>query len=156
MRLLINKTTITESYFLMKKQNPANDSLKTKIIPGLMSEYRVVSLPYWAWYWLEDFMVQNKISYEGIYSTFGDNKDLNTTLQEVAELHQEHAMREVYNLANQNEPDKNICLTKIYAPKKKQITNLPKIYKLFGFMACATTLEAVWERRHYRNSSRIK
>jgi len=139
----------------MKINGPVNDNLTTKIIPGLLNDYRIVSLPYWAWYWLEDFMVQNRISYQGIYETFGKNKDLNTTLHDIAELHHERAMRSVYNLANDNETNKTICLKHLYQKTKKPITNLPRIYKLFGFMACATTLEAVWERRHYEYSNKV-
>ena len=139
----------------MKNKPPVNDNLTTKIIPGLLNDYRIVSLPYWAWYWLEDFMMKNRISYQGIYETFGNGQDLNQTLHNIAELHHEHAMREVYNLCNDNEPDENVCITQIYKKKTEPQLNLPKIYKLFGFMPCATTLEAVWERRHYEESNRI-
>lgn len=101
-------------------------------------------------------MQQHKISYQGIYDTFGQNRDLNITLREIAELHHEYAMRELYNLANDNEADSAEALKKIYVKKKKQVSNLPRIYKLFGFMPCATTLEAVWERRHYEDSNCVK
>ncbi len=140
---------------MMKK--PINDNPTTRIIPGLSSAYQIVSLPYWAWYWLEDFMQQNRISYQGIYDTFGQGGDVNHTLQQIAELHHEYAMREVYNLANDNELEDNDIIThlKIGKTGKKETLNLPKIYKLFGFMPCATTLEAVWERRHYNDSNKI-
>jgi hypothetical protein len=139
---------------MMKK--PQNDNLTTRIIPGLTSAYQIVSLPYWAWYWLEDFMVQNRISYQGIYDTFGTEGDINQTLQHIAELHHEYAMREVYNLANDNDQDEDEIITRLETPKKeKPMLNLPKIYKLFGFMSCATTLEAVWERRHYEDCNKI-
>ena len=143
----------------MKDKGPVHEKvnykLTTKIIPGLLNDYRIVSLPYWAWYWLEDFMSQNRISYQGIYETFGKDKDLNTTLHDIAEVHHEHAMRNVYNLANDNDAPKDLCITKIYKKHKVRELNLPKIYKLFGFMPCSTTLEAVWERRHYKNSTKI-
>jgi len=139
------------------KKVPTNDNVTTRIIPGLTSSYQIVSLPYWAWYWLEDFMVQNRISYQGIYDTFGVADDINHTLQQLAELHHEYAMREVYNLANDNELEENEIITRLETPykKEKKELNLPKIYKLFGFMSCATTLEAVWERRHYDDSNKI-
>jgi uncharacterized protein YukJ len=139
----------------MSDKNPINDNLTSKIIPGLMNDYRIVSLPYWAWYWLEDFMVQNKISYQGIYDTFGENKDLNTTLREIAELHHEHSMRKVYNLSNDNQPTQQKTIKEIYSKKRITTFTLPKIYKLFGFMPCATTLEAVWERRHYEDKNKV-
>lgn len=138
-------------------KKPHNDNPTTRIIPGLSSAYQIVSLPYWAWYWLEDFMQQNRISYKGIYDTFGMDDDIDQTLQNIAELHHEYAMREVYNLANDNELDNDNIITQLKTKKKekKAALNLPKIYKLFGFMSCATTLEAVWERRHYNDSNKI-
>lgn len=137
---------------------PIDDNMTTRIIPGLMNEYRIVSLPYWAWYWLDDFMQQHKVSYQGIYNTFGGNGDLVVTLQQIAELHHEYAMREVYNLANDNELDDVDYIAQIHKLRHKKESiglNLPKIYKLFGFMSCATTLEAVWERRHYDDNNKI-
>jgi len=139
----------------MKKTPTVNDNLKSKIIPGILNDYRLVSLPYWAWYWLEDFMVKNKISYQGIYETYGQNSDVDQTLKRVAEVHHERSMRTIYNLANDNEPNKQHFLPKIKHTQKKQITNLPRIYKLFGFMPCATTLEAVWERRNYQQNNKV-
>ncbi len=140
----------------MRNKPPVNDNITSKIIPGLLNDYRIVSLPYWAWYWLEDFMVQNRMSYQGIYETYGQNHDLGKTLHRVAELHHEQSMRNIYNLANDNEPSKEHFIPKIYHNKKSKPLNLPRIYKLFGFMSCATTLEAVWERRHYKDTNKIK
>lgn len=139
----------------MKKTPPVNDNLTSKIIPGLLNDYRLVSLPYWAWYWLEDFMIQNRISYQGIYETYGKNNDIDTTLRTIADLHHKKSMLSVYNLANDNNIPTKTQLTKVNFSHPKQITNLPKIYKLFGFMACATTLEAVWERRHYKQNNKV-
>ena len=132
--------------------------ITTRIIPGLSSEYQIVALPYWAWFWLEDFMQQNRISYEGIYETFGQSGDVSQTLRNLAELHQEYSMREIYNLSNDNDLEEEDYIMQLQAPiKDKEITqlNLPKIYKLFGFMSCATTLEAVWKRRNYEESNKI-
>lgn len=138
-------------------KKPSIDSLKTKIIPGLTDTYQIVSLPYWAWYWLEDFMKQHRISYQGIYETFGAEHDISQTLHQLAELHHEYSMREVYSLCNDNEPEEEQIVTHFKARKnQKEIgERLPKIYKLFGFMPCATSLEAVWERRHYEDSNRV-
>jgi len=139
-------------------KRPQNNNLTTRIIPGLTSQYQIVSLPYWAWFWLDDFMRQHKISYRGIYDTFGNGADFNQTLHNLAELHQEYSMREVYNLANDNEIDPKQYVTssnKRRKPTPAKALTLPKIYKLFGFMSCATTLEAVWSRRHYKESNKI-
>ncbi|HPD83457.1 MAG: hypothetical protein R3D88_06660 [Alphaproteobacteria bacterium] len=142
----------------MYNNKPTNDNITTRVIPGLSAKYQIVSLPYWAWYWLEDFMRLNRISYKGIYETFGASGDINGTLLNLAELHHEYAMREVYNLANDNEPDDDDIIARIQTHKesvRQKNYNLPKIYKIFGFMACATTLQAVWERRHYEQSNKI-
>ena len=138
-------------------KKPINDNVTTRIIPGLTDTYQIVSLPYWAWYWLEDFMKQNKISYQGIYRTFGSCGDISQTLHQLAELHHEYSMREVYSLSNDNDAEEEQIVTRIKARTKlKQVeARLPKIYKLFGFMPCATSLEAVWERRHYEDSNKI-
>lgn len=146
------------------KKTPINDNPTTRIIPGLSAEYQIVSLPYWAWYWLEDFMQQNRISYRGIIDTFGGHDDIGNTLRNIAELHHEHAMREVYNLANDNEADDHVISMRARRkamPKGAKAIKaapliLPKIYKLFGFMSCATTLEAVWERKNYEDSNKIR
>ena len=138
--------------------NYTNDNITTRIIPGLSAEYQIVSLPYWAWFWLEDFMQQNKISFQGIYETFGHTGDLTQTLHNIAELHQEYSMREVYNLANDNELETDDFVIQLNTPhevKNVKELALPKIYKLFGFMSCATTLEAIWKRRHYEENNKI-
>lgn len=138
---------------------PINDNLTTRIIPGLSSQYQIVSLPYWAWFWLDDFMRQHRISYKGIYKTFVNGGDVNQTLHHLAELHQEYSMRERHNLANDNEFENSDYLRRLNhknakSQKNKQLV-FPKIYKLFGFMSCATTLEAVWKRRNYEDSNKI-
>lgn len=137
---------------------PLHDQMTTRIIPGLSAQYQIVALPYWAWFWLEDFMQQHRISYQGIFETFGQSEDVSTTLHNLAELHQEYSMREVYNLSNDNELQDEDYITQLHVPrtyKKVKETKLPKIYKLFGFMPCATTLDAVWRRRNYEESNKI-
>ena len=132
--------------------------LTRRIIPGLKDEHRLVAMPYWAWHWLEDFMKVNRISYQGIYDVFAghtakNNKDISDTLLMLAELHHEQTMREAYHLANDNEAP---CVTLKYKRGADRAQfNLPRIYKLFGFMPCATTLKAVWERRHARGTLKV-
>ena len=143
----------------MSNTTSINENITTRIIPGVTSEHQIISLPYWAWFWLEDFMIQNKICFKGIYETFESTGDLNQTLHNLAELHQEYSMREIYNLSNDNDIEDNefaIRLRSATEEKPKTITelNLPKIYKLFGFMSCATTLESVWRRKNYESSNK--
>lgn len=138
---------------------PINDNLTTRIIPGLSSQYQIVSLPYWAWFWLDDFMQHHCISYKGIYDIFVTEGNVNQTLHHLAELHQEYSMRERHNLANDNEFENSDYVRRLNhktakTRKTKELT-LPKIYKLFGFMSCATTLDAVWKRRNYEESNKV-
>ena len=138
----------------------------TRIIPGPKLQHSIVSMPSWAWFWLDDFI--NNCSpngYKGIYNAFGDAispENLSDALHSIAQLHQDFCLREIYNLANDDEPDEAYIQTmlqeKIVTPiknnKKKSKTykdRTPKIYKLFGFMPCPTTLDAVWARQHYRS-----
>lgn len=136
----------------------SNDNITTRVIPGLKASYQIVSLPYWAWFWLEDLMKKHKIGYKGIYNRFHIDGDIALTLKHLAELHQDDAMRAEHNLANDNDMQKKdfmALLKKRNAVSEVKTLNLPKIYKLFGFMPCSTTLEAVWQRRHYEDSNRI-
>jgi len=133
-----------------------SNSQVTRIIPGLNSEHRIVSMPIWAWFWLDDFVVNcSPKGYHGVYEAFGDAisaDNLSETLHRLAQMHQEFCMREVYNLANDDEPDEDYIQSRVVKPiknKKPTELNLPKIYKIFGFMPCATTLDAVWQRKHY-------
>ncbi len=143
----------------MRRISPINDNITSRVIPGLTSEYRIVSLPYWAWFWLDDFMVRNRISYQGILDTFGCDGDVNSTLRNIAELHQDQCMRGVYKLANDNEFLENKT-PQVFNKRKKKVysrerANMPRVYKLFGFMACATTLDSVWSRRNYDERNQI-
>ncbi len=142
----------------MKKTEPTNDNLTSRVIAGLKSQYRIVSLPYWAWFWLDDFMLQNRISYQGILDTFGYNGDVNNTLRGIAELHQDHCMRGMHNLANDNmfyEPKNYSNLVHSKTLQKLKDYNMPKIYKLFGFVTCTTTLNSVWTRKNYDDRHQI-
>ena len=140
----------------MKKTDPTNDNLTSRVIPGLKSEYRIVSLPFWAWFWLDDFMMQNRISYEGMLETFGCDGDINQTLKNIAELHQEHCMRGAHKLANDNAFLENATKKPRTTTGKKVTTySFPKVYKLFGFIPCTTTLEAVWSRKNYDEHNQI-
>lgn len=142
----------------MKKTKPTNNNLTSRVIPGLKSQYRIVSLPYWAWFWLDEFMIQNRLSYQGILETFGCDGDINNTLRGVAELHQEHCMRGMHNLANDNVFHAHKNPNRLIRKKSLSVTkkyNMPKIYKLFGFVPCTTTLNSVWTRKNYDDHNKI-
>ena len=133
------------------------NSVSSRIIPGPKSEHSIVSMPQWAWFWLDDFIENcSPDGYKGLYSAFGDafnkNGNLSEALHGIAQMHQEFCLRELHNLANDDEPDQTYIQNRVIKPIKattKKNSRMPKIYKLFGFMSCPTTLESVWERRHY-------
>ena len=138
----------------MTTETTINDKVTSRVIPGLKSEYRIVALPAWAWFWLDDFMIQNRMSYEGILETFQCETDISQSLQYIAELHQEHCMRGVHKLSNDN----TFLESDIKVGKKKNGTkayNMPKIFKLFGFIPCVTTLNSVWTRKNYDEYNQI-
>ncbi len=141
----------------MKRTEPTNDNLTSRVITGLKSEYRIVSLPFWAWFWLDDFMQQNRISYQGMLETYGCNGDINNTLRNIAELHQEHCMRGIHNLANDNNflENKNSKGATYIKSLDHRTYNMPKIYKLFGFIPCVTTLDSVWTRKNYDEHNQV-
>jgi len=133
---------------------------KTRIIIGPQSEHRIVSMPNWAWFWLDDFVKNcSPNGYKGLYASFGQAispDNLNEALRDIAKLHQEFCLRELYNLANDDKPSDDYLAARIKNSnvkklKQKTIDRTPKIYKLFGFMPCPTTLNAVWERQNYMN-----
>jgi len=134
-------------------------NLKTaRILPGLQSEYTIVALPYWAWFWLDDHVQTNyPRGYSQFLSSLNDKIESEDALADHLETYatviQSSAMRKVYNLANDNNfLCEDVKRRRVSGRPARQIQDvkLPAIYKLFGFMPCATTLEAVWERRHYR------
>ena len=138
---------------------PLYDSMTTRVIPGLKASYQIVSLPYWAWFWLEDLMKKHNIDYRGLYDRFNVSDDVALALKHLAELHLDEAMRKDHNLANDNNmqnKDLMVLLCRGGGVKKIEPFQLPKIYKLFGFVPCPTTLAAVWQRRHYNDSNRLR
>ena len=131
----------------------------TRIIPGINAEHRIVSMPPQAWFWLDDFVKNcSPNGYKGLYSAFGiaiSSTNLSDALHGLAQMHQEFCLREVYNLANDDEPDEAYIQDRIVQkinPAKTKPFNMPRIYKLFGFMPCPTTLESVWQRKHYHEN----
>ncbi|MEM9469903.1 MAG: hypothetical protein AAF988_07050 [Pseudomonadota bacterium] len=130
-----------------------------RVIPGLNAESRIVCMPSWAWFWLDDFVENfSPGGYEGLYEAFGDaisSENLTDSLHNIATLHQDFCLREIYHLANDDLPSEAEVEQKITAVipvRKKPKSRMPKIYKLFGFMPCPTTLDAVWERQHYHKN----
>jgi len=136
-------------------------NLKTaRILPGLQSEYTIVALPYWAWFWLDDHVQTNyPRGYKQFLSSLNDKIESEDALADHLETYatviQSSAMRQIYNLANDNNFFSEEVIKRSKPKRQKKPMHevkLPAIYKLFGFMPCATTLEAVWERRHYRSA----
>ena len=140
--------------------------IKTRIIPGLQAKHQIVAMPHWSWFWLDDFMKRNSIyDHQHMYQTIGRKYKLNDdnlidTLKNIAEIHAEFSMRQIHNLANDNGiegPQGQHYISKILPyrekaaikKKRKSYDNMPKLYKLFSFMPCATTSEAVFERKNH-------
>lgn len=137
--------------------NFVNDNQKTRIIPGITAEYQIVSLPEWAWYWLDDFMRSHKIGYKGIYKRFetqNHKHDITASLCQLAEIHQENIVRQNYSLCNDNKAKTEdiVRLVSKSTQSSKQDMSFPRVFKLFSFMPHATTLDAVWSRLNHRDN----
>ena len=157
----------------MQKLSIYND-IKTRIIPGLATNHQIVSMPNWTWFWLDDFMKRNKIDnfdhmYQSLEQKLGQGYDLSNdnlteTLKHIAEIHEEYSMRQLHNLANDNGiegPQGQHFISKILPLRNKKTKTVKKpyqlarVYKLFKFVPCATTSDAVWRRKNRVNTSRV-
>ena len=138
-------------------------------LPTLKSDYAIVSMPEWAWYWLDDLV---KRDYPGGYKSLvkaisrrtankgSAQQDLKHILAFYAKEHCDRRMGSLYNLANDNlRPTLSTATTAPEAPaatpntpfstKSAFYKGLPTVYRLFHFMPHATSLTTVWERRNY-------
>ena len=60
-----------------------------------------------------------------------------------------------HNLANDNAFLKAKNKKKFETTYKVTNFEFPKVYKLFSFMPCVTTLEAVWSRKNYDEHKQV-
>lgn len=134
-----------------------NTHRATRIIPGLKSEYAIVSLPANEWYWIDQLVESAyRNGYEGFMREtrkhLTHEEDLEMFLATVAWDMQEKSMRREHNLSNDND------VMKMYERETwlKQSPNYPKsftfptIFQVFKFLPHATDMETLWQRRNYR------
>lgn len=136
-----------------------NPILSTRILPGLTAEHAIVALPSWAWIWIDDYVTR---CYNNDYAAFiadagvilkNDEQSLSLFLSTLAEDLRDFQMRNHYYLANDNIPDRNslrrITLTRGHKRSYPRQLKFPTIFKLFKFVAHATDMQTIWQRKHY-------
>jgi hypothetical protein len=109
-----------------------------------------VTMPRTAWYWLDDLVETNypRGGYRALVREFekADTKEqLEMHLSQTARRHEAVQMAALYNLANDNSPAARPCPAATPIPERP----MPICYLLFRFLAHATTLTTLWERRNY-------
>lgn len=132
----------------MAEQNKGRVS---RLLPGLTTEYSIVSMPAWAWPWL-DTLVQECFpqGYRAFISECALYANQDRPLEDILESFARLRREDHYRLTNDNDPlteNANIA----HAPRRRQRPlRLPKAVKLFAFLPFATTWESVLIRRGWR------
>ncbi len=118
----------------------------SRLLPGLTTEYTIVSMPAWAWEWLDPMV--NKLFVHG-YKDFirecAGYSQGQSTLSEVLENFAWLLREDYYRLTNDNWPPDQVLETLPVA--RKPAYNFPQAHKLFSFMPFATSWENVLIRR---------
>ncbi len=135
--------------------SPQKERKITRIVPGHRAQYELVSMPEWAWVWLEDYMfLYNMDSFPELLSDFQDcihpNQPLSEVLENIAAIHHHFMTQAAYDLENDNDP-----FSDTFPPVKRRKgakhvqkdLKFPQVMQLFGFTAHATTLDAAMLRR---------
>ncbi len=126
-------------------------------LPSLKSDYVIVSMPFTAWYWLDDLVqkLYPKDGYKALTRTFKRAECAQTladSLRNSAQAHCDAQMAKLYNLANDNAPEQGYkgATPSPSMPDKPDLSaRMPTVYQLFRFMPHATYLTTIWERRNY-------
>lgn len=141
------------------------NALETRIVdlplhlksPG--APHAIVSMPRSAWGWLDDY-VQNHFPAEGYTALMEEFQKeaacpqaLSRVLKGKAQEYYESQMATLYDLSNDNAPaaphlDIKDNPADPFAPEFSNIS-MPFAYQLFRFVAHATHLSTIWERRYY-------
>lgn len=120
----------------------------SRLLPGLTTEYSIVSMPAWAWEWLDPMVetcfprgYQDFIRECAIYSDSDNPAALAAVLENFAWLLRE----DHYKLTNDNWLPDETAPPRAHAPARAY--RFPKAVKLFSFMPFATSWENVLIRR---------
>jgi hypothetical protein len=124
----------------------------SRVLPGLTTEYTIVSMPAWAWHWL-DTMVKEYFpeGYKSFISECAAHSDGQRPLADILEGFARLFREDYYRLTNDNWP-----LAENAPPAARTVMpayNFPKAVKLFGFVPFATTWDNVLTRRGIRSLS---
>lgn len=135
----------------MADQN--NKGRISRLLPGLTTEYSIVSMPAWAWPWL-DTLVRECFpqGYREFIRECAEYADHERPLEEILESFARLRREDHYRLTNDNDPlvaNSNAASTARPAARRRPL-RMPKAVKLFTFMPFATTWDQVLMRRGWR------
>lgn len=129
----------------------------TRILPGLVSQYTIVALPSWAWVCIDEHVSS---IYENDYARFiNDTRSILTCDSElpsflclVATDLRDHKMRDLYNLANDNDILLDVQEGRHRRGRSARYPKsfkFPTIFMIFKFIPHATDMKTLWHRRNY-------
>lgn len=125
----------------------------SRLLPGLTTEYSIVSMPAWAWPWL-DTLVRECFpqGYRQFLVECAEYTDQDRPLEDILESFARLRREDHYRLTNDNEPTAaNVNHTVAARPATRRRTMcFPKAVRLFRFMPFATTWDHVLIRRGWR------
>jgi hypothetical protein len=137
---------------------------ETRLLPLPLkgSNYAIVSMPATAWYWLDDLINRDYPGgYKALMREFSnvapkgqtlDAQDLSEALRRKAHEECHRHLSDLYHLANDN-PLPDIIKTSLpHTSHTSPIQRMPTVYRLFHFIAHATYMTTVWERRNYHKN----
>ncbi|MCB1530007.1 MAG: hypothetical protein H6853_09035 [Rhodospirillales bacterium] len=136
-------------------QNPISSENISRLLPGLRAEYAIVSMPPWAWHWLDRFVMN---SYPQGYRAFlqecakvlPSDACLSPMLEDLARSYRDG----VYEIANDTwkttPEEKGVAKRRIPAKSSgKRDRPMPKAQYLFRFLPHATTMDALHIRKSF-------
>lgn len=123
----------------------------SRLLPGLTTEYSIVSMPAWAWPWL-DTLVRECFpqGYREFMRECAEYADAERPLEDILESFARLRREDHYRLTNDNEPLTANANMPMAVRRPRRPLRFPKAVRLFGFLPFATTWDQVLMRRGWR------
>ncbi len=120
----------------------------SRLLPGLSTEYTIVSMPAWAWPWL-DTLVEECFpqGYRAFISECAEYANGDRSLEDILESFARLRREDHYRLTNDNWPENDSAPARPAAARRHPPYRLSKAMKLFAFLPFATTWDQVLLRK---------
>jgi len=142
---------------------------ETRLLPlpnKASTSYAIVSMPATAWYWLDDLINRDYPGgYKALMREFSnvapkdhevlDAQGLSEALRRKAHEECHRHLGTLYHLANDNPLPDHIKTPLPRLSHTPPASKMPTVYRLFHFIAHATYMTTVWERRNYHKTPPI-